>query len=364
MLGRCLPLPRRQRIIRFFRGVPDESFRALVQQHAFNQIQCRLESGPSYSQKKVRWLYKDMYQQGPLHFVLPYRPPLSLVESVLLCTGDFSHVPEEALDAEGRTPLHIAAAYNCSFQIIRRLLSGVSLVVPALTRDDMDRFPLHWACCHPFMAGRVESENKFDTIILLLDAYPQAVDMVDANGHTPLDYALQHPGLDRRITDLLEKVAARQREQRNRIPKKKEKYRSSSPRAVTDLNHQASSPVGPGVPSEIDALASTQLRGTRQRDRGNANSFCDDISSLGWDRVSLVANNGHSPRNRPSVTGTTGSLTSPRNTSSATDCHSRDVQQDRRLAFPFRAKSLVQGYMRRFSPNRKRSEHSMEGPHD
>ena len=354
----CLPVPRRRGIIRFlhrfFRGIPDESFRALVQANAFNQIQFRLESGPSYSQSKVRWLYKDMYEQGPLHFVLPYRPPLSLVESILLCTADFSHVPEEALDSKGRTPLHIAAAFNCSFQIIRRLLSGVSLVVPALTRDDMDRLPLHWACCHTFMPGRAESENKFDTIILLLDAYPQAVDMADANGCTPLDYALHHHMLDRRITDLLQKVSARQREQKVGLQKKKDKGHSSSPRAVIELNEQASMPSRSEVPLEIDARVSGLAHpGSRNIPRSNGSSVGDDISSLGWDRVSMVTSTGRSPSKYSCATGSL----SPTPTTAPTKQppHEAGPKKERReSSLPVRARSLVKAYIRRWSPQKKR----------
>ncbi|KAL7580139.1 hypothetical protein ACA910_012896 [Epithemia clementina (nom. ined.)] len=356
----CLPLRRRRginRFIRLFRGMPDESFRALVQTNAFSQIQYRLETGPSFSKNKVRWLYKDMYEQGPLHFILPYRPPLSLVESILLCTADFSHVPEEALDSKGRTPLHIAAAYNCSFQIIRRLLSGVSLVVPALTRDDMDRLPLHWACCHPFLPGRAESENKFDTIILLLDAYPQAVDMADANGRTPLDYALQHRMLDRRITDLLQKVSARQREQKIGFQKAKAKNgRSFSPRAASELMEQASSKSGCGVPLEINAKGSLVQREARPNSRSNGSSVDDDISSLGWDRVSIFTPNGRAPANCKGSVATRSLSPTPspqRQPASKVKETSSPRKEHNRLGFPLRAKSLVKGCMRRWAPRQK-----------
>lgn len=367
-------MPRRRGIDRFFRrffrGTPDESFRALVQANAFNQIQYLLESGPSYSKNKLRWLYKDMYEQGPLHFILPYRPPLSVVASILQCTGDFSHVPEEALDSKGRTPLHIAAAFNCSYQIIRRLLSGVSLVVPALTRDDMDRLPLHWACCHPFMTGRAELENKFDTIILLLDAYPQAVDMADASGNTPLEYALKHRGIDDRITDLLQKVSARQREQTISFQKMKGRGRSRKPRRVVDPNEQSfSSSAGGGVPSEINAQESAVAarRGSRYntgRSGSHGGSGEDDISSLGWDRVSMVTPPTTSPNRMSSATRSISPTTSTPPPPPVTNKVSKTplrpkkaaaiASKEHRSSFPLRAKSFLKGYLRRFlSPQQK-----------
>lgn len=97
--------------------------------------------------------------ESPLHVLLQYRPTLPVVEEllkVLACSSNnsgaavttptASSVPEDALDMQGQTPLHVAVANGCDVEIVRLLLSGVSAVMPAVAKDNWGRHALHRAC--------------------------------------------------------------------------------------------------------------------------------------------------------------------------------------------------------------------------
>jgi hypothetical protein len=93
------------------------------------------------------------------------------------------------------------------------LLSGITHILPAVTKDMFDRTPLHYACTNgkepkhsnilPCHRKADDKENMFLTIRTLVRAYPEAVEIKDCDGKTPWDLALKHKA-ERRILYLLE----------------------------------------------------------------------------------------------------------------------------------------------------------------
>lgn len=141
-----------------------------------------------------------------LHRVMSVRPSVQIVDLIIArMAGNTKQrsSPEDATDRYGMTPLHIAAASGAHLDVIERLLKGT--MGSALATDNMNRLPLHWACCNPFgltpqlprfrglfaqcgMARR-DADNMLSIVEKLTKAYPQAVWMVDGDGATPFDLA-------------------------------------------------------------------------------------------------------------------------------------------------------------------------------
>lgn len=147
-----------------------------------------------------------------LHRVMSFRPSLPIVDLIISRMvssrsqqQQLKLVPEDATDRYGMTPLHIAAASGASIDVVERLLRGTT-VGSVVAMDSMNRLPLHWACCNPFGQSpqmprkrlfsfaacglaRRDCDNMAAVIEKLIEAYPQAVWMVDRNGATPFDLA-------------------------------------------------------------------------------------------------------------------------------------------------------------------------------
>jgi len=79
--------------------------------------------------------------QNSLHTLCRYRPTEAVVRKALL-----SATCDLEVDAQGRTPLHIAAAYRADSAVLRLLL-GDEASTAASVLDSYSRFPLHYACC-------------------------------------------------------------------------------------------------------------------------------------------------------------------------------------------------------------------------
>jgi hypothetical protein len=139
----------------------------------------------------------------PLHLILPYQPPVEVVDSMIHLVHDRLSIlsPEEYPDQEQKTPLHIAVEHFCDPEVIERLWDGESLLVPALLRDRLGRCALHYNLCTPIV--RKKKKNLFDrdpvamdqfrqrqTLSILLEHYPEAAGLTDVHGMTPWDYAV------------------------------------------------------------------------------------------------------------------------------------------------------------------------------
>jgi ankyrin repeat protein len=155
-----------------------------------------------------------------LHMILQYKPPVSLVNLLILKLSELyqGFVPEDAVDVRGRTPLHLAVQYYCDPSVIQRLISGRMSSAPAVTKDYWGRLPLHWACensqGHKYNGWRLlacgsRSEQcsimSAEIIEILLTVYPHAVTVKDCKGCTPLDLALEN-GADHETVLLLDHV--------------------------------------------------------------------------------------------------------------------------------------------------------------
>jgi Ankyrin repeats (3 copies) len=103
--------------------------------------------------------------------------------------GDTESVTHDfVLDKEGRTALHVAAAYGCEYKIIQTLLEDGDGRIQAVVRDNRNRTPLHWACCKYCLSSSISSRN-LDVVKALVSANPAAVKIRDEDGYTPLDIA-------------------------------------------------------------------------------------------------------------------------------------------------------------------------------
>jgi len=149
--------------------------------------------------------------ESPLHIVVQYSPTEAVVDKLVeFLTRKLKVVPEDAVDINGKTPLHIAAAAGCSSHVVARLVSGISAVMPAVAKDVMGRHALHWACTNPNgrafarkkeLAG--DADNSYRGIGLLIETYPEALCLMDMDGRTPMDLAILN-GANERIVNLLE----------------------------------------------------------------------------------------------------------------------------------------------------------------
>ena len=162
------------------------------------------DAGPSAScggdYNTTGWT-KTKYITTPLHVIVAHDPPVTIIDKMIsILREKFGvRIPEEFQDEDGRTPLHVAVAAGCSVEVAERLLSGESLLMPALMKDSMGRTPLHWACARriPKPKSLFTGHHQYATVLflqrkvldVLLEHYPEACCVVDARGTTPLDYA-------------------------------------------------------------------------------------------------------------------------------------------------------------------------------
>jgi ankyrin repeat protein len=211
-------------------SIPRQSFVRLARQRKFDEIMMILQTegvkvetwleAATLGGKRSRHI---MNGESALHVLVMYRPPISVVDllSRWFTTHKSGFVPEDAVDAQGQTPLHIAVTRGCDVAVIERLTNVPSSVLPATTMDYWRRCPLHWACCMqvppPEDESRVGSrgrsvpskefaENMVSVVQLLIKAYPLAAVIEDTDQKTPLDLAVENR-LDKRILLALLKAA-------------------------------------------------------------------------------------------------------------------------------------------------------------
>lgn len=161
--------------------------------------------------------------ETPLHILLHYYPTVNVLDKLLNVLAHHCHnnscaVPEDTLDLMGRTALHIGASAGASVAVMERLLQGMSIVMPAVAKDERGRHALHAACCgfmetaaetastgkkqHLFQRNSTMKTNYASTVLtaadnslmviaLLLQAYPEACMIRDDDGCLPLDYVVK-----------------------------------------------------------------------------------------------------------------------------------------------------------------------------
>lgn len=165
---------------------------------------------------KVDQLFNDCSRalgEPFLHYMLKTcQPNPELVELVLAKLGgcDAIATDDALLDNEGRTALHIAAAYGCEVSVLQILMEGEGRI-QASVQDDRKRTPLHWACLSPSGVSKGSSSkvskaalnNMLDCVAVLLEADPSAIHILDKDGRNPLDVAKEQKA-DKKILAMLE----------------------------------------------------------------------------------------------------------------------------------------------------------------
>lgn len=295
------------------KGRPRTSFLKLAEGQRFEEIEAILDRKDEYDLDG--WLFLDKQQvakksrfrlfakrresslqdlhmfrgETPLHMILHYHPTESVVDKLIkyLSTSKKSQtVPEDATDMLGRTPLHVGAAKGCSSAVMSRLVSGVSVVMPAVAKDSSGRFALHWACANPDGEDLVvtcgglrkslkknndnvsPADNMVQVIFLLLKAYPEASTIPDNQGETPLDLAIMH-GAEPRIIQLVEDSYQSCKKARsfraNGRPKYKDLHKTAKENSATEGSSDEE------IPAEV------------------SEHDYDEVSSIGSAGVSLYA---------------------------------------------------------------------------
>ena len=274
----------------------------LANQGKFDEILARLGRLENHSHHgsadicRLGSLYINDAAQAafPLHALLRHRPTVAVVDALIhRLQHDMSSlapgmlVPEECRETLlQQTPLHVAVASQCSVAVLERLLQGESLVMPAMAKDSLHRFPLHWACCavknknasgispfKPWKRRAFEADYRWDVVHLLLHQYPVAAVIPDVYQQTPLDYA-RHNRLDAAVVELLEEAAA---EYERYAPPRGGKAQLREHTEATSIESEL-------VPDELPTVISpTKQAGTSNMSKWFASQADDEVSSLGGD---------------------------------------------------------------------------------
>jgi hypothetical protein len=167
------------------------SFESLTKIRCFGEILIRL-SDPYVN--KAEWLKCRGYK-SPLHLLLLYRPPLSVVNTVILELKELGEdCPEAVCDSKGRNSLHIACATvpSNNISVIARLVNGQSIrnnVNPASIVDHQKMIPLHHVCKGKI--AKTDLENRVLIIRFLTEYFPSGVLSRNNRGMTPSDLVSQ-----------------------------------------------------------------------------------------------------------------------------------------------------------------------------
>lgn len=148
----------------------------------------------------------NLVKEPFFHFMLKYQPPATLVELVMdkiEASGDFLN----DIDALGRTPLHVAAAYGCDCEVIGSILRRNRGIQLAASLDKDERCPLHLMFTDTSeRRSPIKELCQLQSVALLLKAFPQAAVTTDTDACTPLDLAT-NACVDKRIIQLLTTAA-------------------------------------------------------------------------------------------------------------------------------------------------------------
>jgi ankyrin repeat protein len=181
------------------------SFLRLAKERRFDEIIAVLKQLSHNSAATDAWLtlanndkFHVVSSCESLHALCMYRPTMAVVQAVMEALARIHHNNVDVtvmVDAAGRTPLHICAAFGASADVTELLMRDSTAV---LTPDHARRYPLHWACAHPHGCGsntnktqhkKASEDNMVEVINKLIEAYAVAVISPDKNGHSPLDLA-------------------------------------------------------------------------------------------------------------------------------------------------------------------------------
>ena len=195
------------------------SLAQLAAQHRFDEIIEILQ----FQRKLEHWLcVPNPAKWTALHIVMPYHPPVALVDLLVASLGRLvepHYVPEATVDVSGQTPLHVAASVGCDMAVIKHLTKLSHVAV--FHRDNLGRLPLHCLCSKDSLALPSSSKRKMkrdchntvQCILWLADIYPQACNVRDIAGRTPLALAMENKMDQRVMLALLAKMPQQQQQQ-------------------------------------------------------------------------------------------------------------------------------------------------------
>jgi len=150
-------------------------------------------------------------KQNVLHYACQFHPPLDVTKMLVELFPDTLSFE----DNDDRTPLHVAAAFGASPQVIDYLIEQDKSA--ALKQDSNGRGPLHLSCQCCILERRCDSGCKQGTIKgplvnvikSLYAAAPATVNMEDYAGISPIEYAIIH-GADRKVVRMLQKFSEKE----------------------------------------------------------------------------------------------------------------------------------------------------------
>jgi hypothetical protein len=155
--------------------------------------------------------YMTASYESVFHVLCRQHPPEDIVDSF----ANLFPPILQALDSNGRTPLHIAVAYGASSKVIRCLLK---LYPHAASKQDAEgKTPLHLACefcpldeiCDPgFDDGDKEyCKGPFlSVIVALFAAAPRSINVEDNEGCNPLELTIITGG-ELKVVKLIQKLS-------------------------------------------------------------------------------------------------------------------------------------------------------------
>jgi len=133
-------------------------------------------------------------RRNALHVVCCERPPARVVMAII----DVCPVCVEGLDKNGYTPLHCAAAWGASPQVIACLIHRYPQA--SAIKDNYGKTPLHLCCESCSFEGAcdtgITSGAKYvrgplyEVVQALINAAPRNINAEDADGLTALEYAI------------------------------------------------------------------------------------------------------------------------------------------------------------------------------
>jgi hypothetical protein len=133
----------------------------------------RLRSHPSEASQVIRKPFGDVL---PLHEACKLQPPADVVEALITA---FDPAVRTAGCQSGSLPVHFAVQTGST-----EALAPLLRAYPAGVRkkDDRGRLPIHLGC---------EWEAPAAAIKALLTLYPESIYVRDADGKSPMDYAMK-----------------------------------------------------------------------------------------------------------------------------------------------------------------------------
>jgi ankyrin repeat protein len=269
-----------------------------------------------------------------LHAILIHQPTFEVVD--LLCqilnherngtNGTSSHgfsfsrnlVVEEISDISGCKPLHVAVQNGCESNVVSRLMQRTNIRVNiCLALDNNGRTPLHWAAasksatatqkkgrlfrfsCTNHSDTAVDADNTYKVVQMLLKECPRAAMIKDNEGNRPIDLARLYQAEPRIIMALLDteatmnKISQVTRKEKNPTVKEPTSRREVLGQQLDFLQQQFCPVVEKVVAATNEEISSSIMSPTK--------NFLDVVVECSSkedfdDHISIITSDAHSQR--------------------------------------------------------------------